>query len=65
MPLIERCEECEWREVWPGGKASEDPAVEHAENTGHEVRTSAGPKPEWARSGNNSAADDLDDGGER
>ena len=58
MPLIERCQECDWRTVWSGDKASEDPAIEHAEDTGHKVRCSAGPKPEWARSENADKEDD-------
>lgn len=48
MPLIERCQDCDWRIVWDGGSAAEDPAVDHADDTGHKVRTSAGPKPDWA-----------------
>lgn len=37
--LLEDCEECDWSEVWDGGFESRDPALQHAYETGHTVRT--------------------------
>lgn len=39
MPLREECTECDFEDVWDGGPEAEDPGVEHAEETGHTVRT--------------------------
>lgn len=40
MTLKEVCTECDWSEDWSGGSAADDPAIEHAKETGHKVRTS-------------------------
>lgn len=37
--LVEDCTECEWSEEWGGGSATDDPAIKHAEATGHTVTT--------------------------
>lgn len=37
--MREECRDCDWSETWDGGSAAEDPAVEHAKETGHTVRT--------------------------
>jgi hypothetical protein len=37
MTFKETCNDCDWSETWDGGTAAEDPAVEHAKETGHTV----------------------------
>ena len=39
MTLIESCTDCDWSSLWEGGKAADDPAIEHAKETGHKVKT--------------------------
>lgn len=39
MTLHESCKECEWEEEWEGGSAADDPAIDHAIETGHTVHT--------------------------
>lgn len=41
MVLLETCTDpdCGFAEQWEGGTAAEDPGVEHARETGHEVKT--------------------------
>lgn len=37
--LLEECTECDWRTVWEGGSAADDPGLQHAKETGHTVHT--------------------------
>lgn len=37
--LHEECRDCEWETKWSGGTSAEDPAVDHALETGHTVHT--------------------------
>lgn len=35
--LHESCNDCDWEAYWDGGTAAEDPAIDHARDTGHTV----------------------------
>lgn len=39
MTLKQYCNDCDWSDEWEGGTAADDPAIEHALETGHRVST--------------------------